>query len=147
MARYNLRVTSFGDGATTFTASTANGVYVVRGSASGADVVKRIMPLPYGGVHDLDGTADAPRRPPEVWQEFLFANTSPYAHPQYNTLESMLGHHGTVNWEIPTASTPVTFSAVARLIEVTGELHPPYRTNKRNWLFIRATWQLKAYPA
>jgi hypothetical protein len=146
MARYNLKVNLFICGSTTFNA-TASGVYTIAGSADGAEVVNRMVALPYGGIHDLDGTGDAARRPPLLWQDFLFVSTSPYGHGQYSTLEGLSGKVGTLHLEIPTMSIPESYSATARLMRVEGEWKPPYMQNKTNWLYIRATWQLKTYPA
>jgi hypothetical protein len=146
MARWNLKITSFVVGATTFNAK-ASGVYVLGGRASGADVLNRIERLPYGGIHDLDGTNDAPKTPPEIWNDFLFVGTAPYAHAEYSDLIDLEGKHGTLIFEIPTSGAPAASSALARLLKTEGEWQPPYMTAKTNWLIIRATWQLKAFPA
>lgn len=139
----NYRVKTFVSGLTTFTASTANGVYVERGDASGKIVMDRIVVTGTGAVHDLDGTDDAPLIPRELWNEFTFVGANPNAHTQYQNLITLLGKHGTLTMTVPTASSEVTYTKNARLTKIEGKWEPPYQAGVKNWLTIRVTWRLK----
>ena len=140
---YNARVKTFVSGGTTFTASTAQGVYVESGDASGPQIVNRMEVLPTGAILDLDGTADAARTPPVIWQELVFQGAHTNAHTQYMNLLGLVGKHGTLTLTIPTASGEATTTVAARLLPLRGEWAAPYRVGTFNQLTIRAEWQLK----
>lgn len=146
MAKWNLRITAFTDGTTTFSATAANGVYVEAGSAYGKQMVDRMIVMPHGEIHDLDGTDDAPLIYPKVWNQFVFSGASPNAHTQYGYLDDLVGKHGTLTAQIPTTGSPVVRTATARLLALPEETEwrPPYMANVKNWLMVRGIWQLKS---
>lgn len=141
---YNVRVKTFVSGGTTFDASTAQGVYVEKGDASGPQIVNRMEVLPTGAILDMDGTADAARTPPVIWQEIVFQGANPNAHTQYKNLIGLVGKHGTLTLTIPTSTSEATSTVAARLLPLQGEWAAPYRAGQFNQLTIRAEWQLKA---
>jgi hypothetical protein len=140
---YNGRVQSFVSGATSFTASAANGVYAESGSADAPQMLNRIIVTGSGAIHDVDGTADAATVPPMVTQDFLFQGANPGAHAQYVNLCDLVGKHGTLTLATPGASSTATENVTARLMRVTGGWTPPYQQGKTNTMAIRAEWQLK----
>jgi hypothetical protein len=64
---YNIRVATFTDGSTTFTATPANGVNVKSGSADGPRVITHMVENDAGTIIDLDGTGAATLVPPLSW--------------------------------------------------------------------------------
>lgn len=140
---YNLRVKTFVAGATTFETGASQGCYVMRGSADGPRIVNRMVELPTGAIHDLDGTSDAARTPPVVWQEFSFRAANPAGHTQYRNLVAMVGKHGTLTMGAPGAAGETTVSVAARLLPLKGTWEAPFRQGSANELVIRAEWQLK----
>lgn len=146
MAKWNLRVYSFTDGSTTFTASAAQGVYVEEGSAYSERVVDRIVVLPSGALHDLDGSDDAVLVYPKVWNAFVFSGANPGAHTQYSNLEALVGIQGTLTVGVPSTSTIDYWTATARLLDIPEDAtwRAPFRTGAKNWLMIRGIWQLKS---
>lgn len=148
MASQNLLVVSFVvAGATTFTVSAAGGVYVEKGYAGGPKVVDRILTLPTGAIHDLDGTDAAALTPPAVWWDLLFEAAHPGAHTQYSNLLALVGRHGTLTAKLLNATTGVNYAAPARLKPLDGSWEAPMRTATQHWLTIKATWQLKDFWA
>lgn len=142
MAQQNLVVAQFAvTGATSFVASEANGVFVERGDASGPRMVERLVALPTGAIHDLDGTDDAKLMPGLFWNEFLFAGASPAAHTQYANLLGLVGRHGTLTGKVGNGS----YTVAARLMPLKGTWETPYRMDTPNWLVIRAEWRLKGF--
>lgn len=144
---YNVMVSSFVVGAfTAFTPSQANGVYIEAGSASAYQMVPRMITLPSGTIHDLDGSDDAMLIHPKVWNDFLFRQDTTAVHTQYGNLIALIGKQGTLTAKILTASTAVTKTATARLLPIPEDAQwsTPYQTNKPNWLMIRGIWQLKS---
>jgi hypothetical protein len=146
MARWNYKVALFSDGVTFFDAK-ASGVYVQAGEAGGLRMVNRVEVLPWGVLHDLDGTNDAATVLPVIWNDFYFTSNSPYNHPEYSNLLGLVGKHGTLTLEIPTVGSPNQWTASARMLDPEGEWRPPYRSNTPNTLKIRAYWQLKSSPS
>lgn len=142
---YNARVRTFVAGGITFEVGAAQGVYVAQGSADGPTVVERIVVLPTGALHDLDGTADAAWTPPTLWQEFVFQAAHPNGHTQYKNLISLLRRHGTLTVGVPATTGDVVGSVAARLVAVKGTWEAPYRVGEKNELVIRAEWQLKGF--
>jgi hypothetical protein len=146
MAFNNFRVSSFVSGATTFNAE-ASGVYVLEGSAVTQEILERVIVLPYGGVHDLDGSDDGVVYPGKLTQRFFFAGVSPIAHAEYSSLLALMNKSGTLTLKIPASSSTNTYTVTARLLRPEGDWRPPYRQGARNHLYITATWQLKGTPA
>lgn len=140
---YNLRVRTFVAGGVTFETGAAQGCYVTGGSADGPGMVNRMVELPTGAIHDLDGTSDAARVPPVVWQELVFRAGNPAGHTQYKNLVGMVGRHGTLTMGAPGAAGETPVSVVARLLPLRGSWEAPYRVGEANELVIRAEWQLK----
>lgn len=148
---YNLHVVSFAvTGKTTFTVSNSGGlgVFVEGGSASGPQILNRINVLPSGALHDMDGTDQAVTILPKVWNEFVFVSASPQ-HSQYNNLINLIGYQGTLTVKVPGPSSTTQYTATARLLALPedSQWQSPYAQGTRNWLMIRATWQLKTAPA
>lgn len=141
---YNVRVRSFTSGGVVFETGEGVGCYVARGSADGPVVVRRIVVLPTGALHDLDGTADAAKTPPELWQELVFRAAHPAGHAQYANLIALIGRHGTLVVGRPGATGETPVSVAARLWSVEGSWEAPYRVGTANEVVVRATWQLKA---
>lgn len=141
---YNVKVKTFVAGGTTFEVGAAQGCYVARGDASGPKIVNRMGTGPTGVIIDLDGTADAARVPPVVWQEFVFQAAHPAGHTQYQNLVGQVGKHGLLTLVVPTATGESSKVVAARLLPLAGEWEAPYRMGAWNELVIRAEWQLKA---
>ena len=142
---YNIRVATFTNGATTFTATQANGVSVKDGSADGPKVVTHMVENDAGTIIDLDGTGPAVLVPPVVEQNLIFTADHPDAHHQYKNLMDLKGEHGTFNGWIPNDVGNRVVSVPARLIEVTGNWQPPHKAGTRSWLAIKAVWQFKGF--
>lgn len=144
MAQQNLVVATFVCGGTTFTASEANGVFVERGDAGGPRMVNRIVTLPSGAIHDMDGTDDATLTPGVFWQDIVFSALNPASHPQYATLLALVGRAGTLNCRL-SGTYYYYYTAPARLLPLKGTWEMPYALGMPNWLTIRAEWQLKGF--
>lgn len=148
MAQQNLLVVSFAvGGSTTFTVGGGNGVYVQEGYAGGPKMVDRMVVLPTGAIHDLDGNADAALTPPAVWWKLIFHAAHPGAHTQYANLLGLVGKKGTLTAKLLTATTPTNYTATARLKPLDGSWEAPYLTAAKNELVIKATWQLTGFWA
>lgn len=142
---YNIRVATFTDGVTTFTAMPANGVNVKSGSADGPRVITHMVENDAGAIIDLDGTGAATLVPPIVEQNLIFTGNHPDAHTQYKNLMTLKGEHGTFNGWIPNDAGNRVVSVAARLIEVTGNWEGSHKAGTANWLAVKAVWQLKGF--
>lgn len=142
---YNIRVATFTDGVTTFTATPANGVNVKSGSADGPRVITHMVENDAGTIIDLDGTGAATLVPPIVEQNLIFTGNHPDAHTQYKNLMTLKGKHGTFNGWIPNDAGNRVVSVAARLIEVTGNWEGSHKAGTANWLAVKAVWQLKGF--
>ena len=142
---YNIRVATFTDGSTTFTATPANGVNVKGGSADGPRVITHMVENDAGTIIDLDGTGAATLVPPLVEQNLIFTAAHPDAHTQYKNLMTLKGKHGTFNGWIPNDAGNRVVSVAARLIEVTGNWEGSHKAGTSNWLAVKAVWQLKGF--
>lgn len=148
MAAQNLVIVSFAvTGKTTFTASSANGVYVERGDAGGPKMVDRMITLPTGAIHDLDGSAAAALTPPNVWWDLVFQASHPGNHTQYANLLALVGLSGTLTAKLLNATTGTNYTVQARLRPLDGQWEAPMATATAHQLMIRATWQLKGFWA
>lgn len=142
MEPFNAKILRFADGTRTFYALPANGVYVEKLPAKAPEVVDRLVKLPTGAIHDLDGTADAALRPPRVHWDLLFSGEHPSDHDEYDKLMNMVGHRGTLTAEIPTATTTQIQTCTARLVRAEGESRLPYAVGASNWLKVRVEFQM-----
>lgn len=143
--KYNHKVTKFTDGSITFNAE-ADGVNALEGPAAGPEVLDRIEILPWGGVHDLDGTFDAATTPPVITMRFRFEAASPFAQSEYINLMRLKNKHGTLTMKVPSTVSTETQTAPARIVAIDGTWKPPYALATRNYLYLAVTWRLKDYP-
>lgn len=146
MAHYNIQLYQFTDGATTFTATSANGVYVEPSpNVGGPDVLARMETNAAGAIIDLDGTAPAALIPPKLTFNMRFVASYPNNHTQYENLIALKGHHGTLTGRVPGVGYYPEFTVAARLIEVEGSARGYQRLNTESFLVVRAVWQLKGF--
>jgi hypothetical protein len=110
-------------------------------------MVDRMIVLPTGAIHDLDGTDDAALTPANVWWELVFQAAYPSAHTQYANLLGLVGKKGTLTAKLLTAGVATSYTATARLRPLEGTWEAPYATATANQLIIKATWQLTGFWA
>lgn len=141
---YFLRIASFTDGSTTFDA-TAAGVHVKDGPAEGPRVITHMEANDAGAIIDIDGTGPATLVPPLMTFNIIFSAANPNAHTQLANLIALKGKHGTFNGRLPTATTYLTKSAPARLMDVRGNWSPPFRTGTESHIAVAVDIQLKDF--
>lgn len=144
--KYNSKVAKFVSGGTTFNAEATGVVYLLEGSAAGPETLDRMEKLPWGGIHDMDGTFDAALIPPLIMARFLFSAATPQAHSEYINLQALRNKHGTLTLKVPSSVTSETQTAPARLMKIDSTWKPPYALATHNWLYLTAYWQLKDFP-
>lgn len=144
MTAYHVRITSFTDGATTFTGNTTN-VHAKSGSADGPEVVHHMVRNDAGAIIDLDGTGAATLVPPIIEANFIFNGAHPNDNPQLTNLYALKGKHGTLAGVIPEASSYINVNAPARLIEIQSTWDGAYRAGAQAWIAVKVVWQLKGF--
>ena len=144
MTAYHVRITSFTDGATTFTGNTIN-VHAKSGSADGPKVVAHMAENDAGAIIDLDGTGAATLVPPIIEANFIFNGAHPNDNPQLTNLYALKGRHGTLAGVIPGASSYVNVNAPARLIDIVSTWDGAYRAGAQAWIAVKVVWQLKGF--
>jgi hypothetical protein len=111
----------------------------------GPDVLVRIQANDAGAIIDLDGTGAASLVPQKLSFTFRFTAANPAAHTQYDNLIALKGKHGTLSGRVYGSSGRTTYTAPARLIEITGNAEGMQYLNKPSYLIATATWQLKDF--
>jgi hypothetical protein len=99
---YNVRVTGFTDGSTTFSGN-SGGAHAKSGTIDGPRVINRMVENDAGAIIDLDGTGAASLVPPLIETNFIFSGDDPGDHAQYTNLIALKGKHGTLTAVIPGA--------------------------------------------
>jgi hypothetical protein len=144
---YNARVRTFVAGGDDVRGGgRRRGVYVARGSADGPTVVERMVVLPTGALHDLDGTADAAVDAADVVAGVRVSGGAPGGAHAVQELDLAAA----AAWDVDgggagAAAGDVVGSVAARLVAVKGTWEAPYRVGEKNELVIRAEWQLKGF--
>ena len=141
---YNVRVTGFTNGTTTFSGN-SGGAHAKSGTIDGPKVINRMVENDAGAIIDLDGTGAAALVPPIIETNFIFSGDDPGDHAQYTNLITLKGKHGTLTAVIPGAVGYTTKTAPARLIDVTGTWEGTHQPGVANWLAVKAVWQLKDF--
>lgn len=140
---YNVRIRSFSDGNTTFTAD--GNVYTKRTSGDAPRVISRIAENEAGAIIDLDGSGPATLVPPIITADFILVGANPAAHTQYANLVKLTGLHGTLTGILPGVSANQLVTAPARLLSVTTVADGAQRIGATSWLPVTAMWQLKGF--
>lgn len=147
MATYNVQINIFSDGSTVFDAQDT-GVHVEPANTiGGPDVLLRMEENQAGAIIDLDGTGAAALVPPILTFNFRFVATSPAGHTQYQNLVNLKGKHGTFYGRLYSLGSYATYTAPARLIEVTGYARGFQKNAAESFLVVTAKWQLKDFLA
>lgn len=143
---YNVQIASFAATfGVTFNAEAAGVRVEPAATIGGPDVIVRIVKNQAGALIDIDGTDTADMSPPQLTFSFRFVADNPAGHTQYNNLIAAKGRTGTFYGKIHGASGSTTYSAPARLIEVTGNARGWQRVGMQSVLVVTATWQLKDF--